>query len=437
MSKLENNDLIVKLYNYKKELTLEQIDIDRIVSKHIDLFNADVYGRTVSKSNIVKSLNENLNIYTYDNSVVKLLETLNNEIESDSLFYELENLLRVLENNNQGNIYSHAMNIVLEILNESSDDVKLRRILTELKLYEWCEPIKRFIFKYTTNPQDKLNMTSEGGKANPVYSVVEKVDDGLLTFIANKWFILKEDKIEPAILTTYLSETRLQKVLLLEKVLRIAELSEDRIKFHIDEDTSISIGTENGALYLNEVKCNKETNLESIFESPLIPLLRKDMYLLIKETIKNIDKFNELEVVLQLTNITKPHLECYAFNYKGNMYLYSIDSHMGSSFYQYESASLLVNETKQSLGFDLTTFYKGYFDKETEEKNELQNQRKVVLTKLEEISENITKLEDCGLLESSTEIKEAHDYLIKQKKVFETKNEELIKVLTNDYKVLV
>jgi hypothetical protein len=40
------------------------------------------------------------------------------------------------------------------------------------------------------------------------------------------------------------------------------------------------------------------------------------------ETIANLDKFVELDIVKKISNLINPYLETYAFNYKENVYLY-------------------------------------------------------------------------------------------------------------------
>ena len=105
MSKIDNTALILELYNYKKELSLEQEDIERQINYHINLFNCDENGDTYSQKSIINNLSERLNPYTYDKSVVNILEKVNNILGDDELFYELEDLYRVLENSNQGMVY--------------------------------------------------------------------------------------------------------------------------------------------------------------------------------------------------------------------------------------------------------------------------------------------------------------------------------------------
>lgn len=56
MNMIDNSKLILELFNYKKGLTLEQEDIERQVSHHITLLNADEIGKQHSQKNIIRSI---------------------------------------------------------------------------------------------------------------------------------------------------------------------------------------------------------------------------------------------------------------------------------------------------------------------------------------------------------------------------------------------
>ena len=67
-------NLKVELFNYKKSLTLEQEDISRILEAHLNVYDQ------LSEVQIVESLKQKLEIYTYDKSVKGLLESVSAEL---------------------------------------------------------------------------------------------------------------------------------------------------------------------------------------------------------------------------------------------------------------------------------------------------------------------------------------------------------------------
>ncbi len=429
MNNIDNSNIILELFNYKKGLSLEQEDIERQVSYHMGLLNADETGKQYSQKDIVRSLSERLKNYTYDNTVKSLLENLQGLLKNDEMFYELEDLYRTLENANQGMVYRHVMKIVLDIINESNTRSQQIKILNELAIHDWIPAVKNFVFKYTTNPKDRQNITSNGGKADSVYSIVEKVntetESGFLTYVGDKWFFLSENKVDVKNPSDFFNDReKLMSLNNLQKALQIGYIEDKKINFSIDEDLTLSISFSNGDIFINNEKSDKSATLESIFDSPLVPFMRRDLYQVVAETVKNLDKFVDLDVVQKITNITNPFLECFAFNYKDKMYLYSKDTRYGNHFYEYDSATMLCNEMNNQLGYDLSQFLKNKFSKEVIIKKDLESKEQFIADKLADINENIEKLKVCGLLEINEEITTAYNVLVLEK-------EELEKELNN------
>jgi hypothetical protein len=108
---------------------------------------------------------------------------------------------------------------------------------------------------------------------------------------------------------------------------------------------------------LNEEKLDKETTLETLFNSPIIPYLKKDYYNLLEATVNNLNKFVDLDIAIKVSNILNPFTESVAFNYKDKMYIYSNDNRTGSRFYAYENASELIMDVNKDLDYDLTHFF--------------------------------------------------------------------------------
>ncbi len=425
MNIIDNSKLVLELFNYKKGLTLEQEDIERQINHHITLLNADETGKQYSQKNVVRSLTERLTPFTYDKSVKSLVENLDSMLKNDELFYELEDLYRVLENSNQGMVYRHVMKIVLDIINENNVRNQQIKILNELAIHDWIPAVKNFVFKYTTNPKDRQNITSKGGRADSVYSIVEKINTeenkGFLTYIGDKWFFITESTIDASKVPSDFTKDvqKLHSINLLQKALQIGTIEDKKIVFKVDEDLTLAVSCSNGDIFINNEKADKSATLESVFDSALIPFMRKDLYPIVSETVKNLDKFVELDIVQKVTNITNPFLESFVFNYKDKMYTYNKDSRYGNNFYEYDSATMLCNEINNQLGYDLSQFLKNKFSKDLQTKKDLESREQFISDKLSDVNENIQKLKACGLLESNEEIKAAHSILITEKESLE------------------
>lgn len=438
-NEIDNTEIVLELFNYSKTLSYEQENISRLINNHLELFRCDDTGKLHSQKRIVSSLTERLKPLTYDLSVKNLLENLDTMIKSNELFYELEDLYRTLENSNSGMILRPIMQIVLNIINESNDRTKQVMILNELALHTWQPAVKNFVLKYTTNPKERENITSDGGKADSVYSIVEKVNNekakGFFTFVGDKWFFISEDKIEPMTPSTLITEREdLYRMNNLQKALQIGVFKGETICFKIDEDLELGISMKNSDITINGETVEKGATLESIFNNPIVPFMRKEMYPIIAETLRSIDKFVDLDIVQKVSNITNPLLECFAFNYKEKMYVYSIDKRRGNNLYEYASATMLVNEMKNQLGIDMSFFFKNKFDKNQADKFELEQKEKFVISKLSEINEGLEKLEESGLIEVNEQIADAYTILKDEKTDCETELFAIRGLLTNEEK---
>jgi hypothetical protein len=147
-----------------------------------------------------------------------------------------------------------------------------------------------------------------------------------------------------------------------------------------------------GSIFINDDEMNEETTLESLFSSPIVPIVNKNFYPILLEVNKNIDKFVELDVVKKVNNLINPYLEVFAFNYKNNTFVYRCDERYGNSFFKYESAIELVNEVRNELNYDLTFFYENKLGKELVVKRKLEDKEREVTLKLEDVEFNIEKV---------------------------------------------
>ena len=380
-------NLKLELFNFKKNLTLDQEEVSGIVEGHMNACNE------LSEKSIVLSLNERLKPYTYDKSVKALLEDLNDDMKNYELLYELKSLYNVLNSKNQGELYRQPLNVVLQTINLETDQDRMSKILNELAIYDWVPEVKLFVHNLTKSPEKRSNLLS-GGKGESTFTIVEQVEDGHVALVKDSWFLLTENTIEKTLLENNIKdEESLKSLRMLETAMKYAQVSEDRVNFRISEYLTIglSVGKKSN-LFINDDEMNDETTLESLFSSPIIPIVNKNFYPILLEVSKNLDKFVELDVVKRVNNLINPYLEIFAFNYKNNTFLYRCDERYGNSFFKYESALELVNEVRNELNYDLTYFYENRLDKELIVKRKLEDKEREITLKLEDVNFNIEKV---------------------------------------------
>ena len=380
-------DIKLELFNFRKQLSIDQDEVSTIIEGHINVCN-DLSGKT-----IIKSLNEKLKIYTFDKEIKGFLENLNSDLSKYELLYELKHLYNVLNSKNQGELYRQPINVLLQTINLDGDQDRMSKILNELAIYDWVPEIKLFCYNLTKSPVQKQNLLS-GGKSDSVYTIVEQVEAGYLCHIKDSWFLLSENNIEKTLLETHVTDdTKLRSIRMLETGLRYANINNNRIDFRISENLIIGLAVnKKGIIYINDDEMNKETTLESLFSSPIIPIVNKNFFPILLETSNNLNKFVELDVVRKVTNLINPFLETYAFNYKNSNYVYRCDERFGTNFFRYESALELVNETKNELNYDLTFFFENKLSKELISKRKLEDKEREITLKLEDVSFNIDKV---------------------------------------------
>ena len=377
----------LELYNFKKNLDIDQEEVSMIAESFMNLCGE------VSEKQIVLALNERLKPYTFDKQVRSFLESLNIDMKEYQLVYELKHLYNVLNNKNQGELLRQPINVLLQTINLESDQDRMSKVLNELAIYDWVPEIKVFVHNLTKSPEQRANLLS-GGKAESIYTIVEQVENGYLCLIKESWFLLTDDTIEKTLLETHVTDSEKLKTLrTLETAMKFANISESRVDFRISENLTVGIAVnKKGRIFINDDELNEETTLESLFSSPIIPIVNKNFYPVILETTKNIDKFVELDVVKKVSNLINPHLEAYAFNYKNATFLFRCDERYGNSFFKYESAVELVNEIKNDLNFDLTYFFENKMNKELMTKRKLEDKEREIQLKLEDVKFNISKV---------------------------------------------
>ena len=377
------------LFNFKRELPIEDFDLNVVVEKYID--NYDNY----SEKELVGSLKESLMSFTWDTRVKNLLESLEAEIQSEPLNYNLKDLYKKIERKNYGQMYRPALNSILNIINISDNDSKMSTILNELVIHDWIPEVKLFLSGYMNNPIQRQNLVNSG-KASKVFTLVEKVEDGNLVFMKDRWFLISDNEVKQTLLENHIKDVeKIREFRTLEKVMTIGDIKEDSISFRLDENLILSLSTKNEKdVFLNEEKLDKETTLENLFNSKIIPWLKKDYYVLSSVAAKNIDKFVDLDIALKLENTLHPQLEYYVMNYKDKMYIYSNDTRTGSAFYEYNSASDLINDVQRELDYDLSKFLDNKLSKELKHLKSLEDREMEIKESIKEIDDSLALLKE-------------------------------------------
>jgi hypothetical protein len=397
----------LELFNFNKKLTIDQTELSAIVEHHI--VACDRY----SEKEVYSSLNEKLGKFSYDDDVKSLLEGLKSEIDQNTLTADLKDLYRKVERKNHAHLYRQPLNTILNIISKNSDEEKMESIVNELVIYDWIPEIKMFMLEIKKNPIEIQNYRNSG-KGEKVFTLVEKINDGILAYVVDRWFLFKESEVKQVIPDDYIKEEKeIRRIRLLEEAIKRAEITDKLITFRIDENLRISLSTKDGSLFLNEEKADVESNLENVFNSPIIPYLKKDYYLILKTVNENLDKFVDLDVAIKVSNLAKPFMEAVAINYKDSMYLYSIDKRTGSRFYQYESVNTMINDIRKELDYDVTTFFENKLSKELKHLKALEDREQKIENKIKETNEAIDMLKSEGeLLKNDKNLKTAFDNLL-------------------------
>lgn len=383
--------LKLKLFEFRKELNIEQSDVMNIVSEHVEL--CDKY----SEKEIFSSLSSTLNAFKYYENVTSLLDTIDTELSGNPLMYNLKDLFAKVSRLENRFLYENALSSILECINQMTDEDRKIAVVNNLQIYEWIPAVKLFMYEMATSPQVKQNFVSKGGKIEDVYSIVLQLKEGYLTYVHDKWFIMNNEGIQATLAENHIKDdVQLKKLRMLEQVIQKAEFTADRIIFKVAEELTISIDTTNGKLFLNESETDKGTTLETLFNSPVIPFMGKAFYPIIAEAVNNIKLFMNLDSVKRVHNIMNSTYECFVFNYKESMYQYRIDKYSGNSYWKYDNAMPLIENVMHELGCDLTFFYENQLTEELKTKIELEKQEKVLLEKLADIDGSIELIKNEG-----------------------------------------
>ena len=239
----------------------------------------------------------------------------------------------------------------------------------------------------------------------------------------DRWFLINQDEMKQTLVEDHIKDIeKVREFRILEKVMTIGDIKEDSISFRLDENLVLSISTKNDKdVFLNEEKLDKETTLENLFNSKIIPWLKKDYYVLSTTAAQNIDKFVDLDIALKVENALHPQLECYVVNYKDKMYVYNNDARTGSAFYEYNSANDLINDIQRELDYDLTKFLDNKLSKEIKHLRTLEDKEMEVKEGIKQIDDALALLKENELLVNEDENlkKVFNDLLISKHELYE------------------
>ena len=395
------------LFNFKNSLTLDQLEISQIIEKHLYQFDK------MSEKELVESLKRNLSSFSYDTDLKRLFESFDEELESRPLVYDLKQLYKVVDRKNYGMLYRDPLQKILDAIAKDTDESRMESIVNELAMYDWVPEIKVFVAGLIQNPTLKANFNSNGATQSKIYTVVESVEGGHVAFVGDRWFLLKEGTIQQCTLFDNIKDQEKLKTLeALEQAMKLSNFEKDAIKFQIDENLAISVSMDN-RLFLNGEETDKESTLEDLFNSPLVPFMKKNYYHLIERVVNNLDKIVELDVACKVTSMKRPMTETFAFNYKDKMYIYNVDKRTGSALFEYDSVNQLIMDVQREMEYDLTPFYENKLSKELRQLRKLEDKEQSIELKIKEVNESIDELKQVeDLMKESPELKTAFDNLL-------------------------
>jgi len=394
------------LFNFRQALTLDQLEISSVVEGHLQQFDR------FSEKELTHSLKESLTTFAYDTDVKALVEGMEEELEGKPLLYDLKDLYKKVERKNFGMLYREALSKILDVINKDSDEARMESIVNELALYDWVPEVKMFVLGLTTDPRDMNNITSNGSKGQDVYTVVTETKDGHVAFVGDRWFLLTDDSVQEAVLSDYVEGEDLATLYTIEKAMMVSDFTDKKIDFRVDENLTISLALD-GKVFINGEEADKQTTLEDLFNSPIIPMMKKNYYSVVKTVSENLDKIVELDVVQEVNNLTKALTELFVFNYKDKLYLYNVDKRTGSSFFEYDSVTQLIEDVQREMDYDVSPFVENKLSKELKQYRKLEDKEMEISNKIKDVQESLENLEAEGeLLAESVELKEAFDNLV-------------------------
>ena len=107
--------------------------------------------------------------------------------------------------------------------------------------------------------------------------------------------MLSESEIKQALPDDFIKDAEeIRRIRILEEAVKRSEIEDNIINFKIDENLKIGVSTKDGQLYMNNEKVDSDSTLENVFNSPIIPFLKRDYFILLKTVSENLKNCADL-----------------------------------------------------------------------------------------------------------------------------------------------
>jgi len=112
------------LFNFRQELTLDQLEISHVVEGHLQQFDK------FSERELVSSLKESLSAFSYDADVKKLIESFDEELVEMPLLYNLKERFELVKNDPGSTLKSAVLFITLNSFSKVNKKQTLSLLLS-------------------------------------------------------------------------------------------------------------------------------------------------------------------------------------------------------------------------------------------------------------------------------------------------------------------
>lgn len=399
IKKTLNDKLCYNIFEFRQNLGIKEQN--QSLSALMDYYFFNLKDNTLSELQSVQMMSQALLEFKYKKNVREFISKINEDVSKNKMVYELADLQHQLQTKNHGNLYIHPINIIHRLINSPNDKSRMVGIVNELSNYSWIPEVRNFVVKYANDPFHKENYISVDSLYEKVYTIYEKVHDGALIFVKDKWFLLGENSIEVCTdLTKHIKDNnKLNELLLISEGIRQGKIEDSILKLKLDENLSvgISVSDKADAIFINDEAVNEQTTLDLLFSSPLIPESKRGYYSLFECAKKNKEKFIDFEKCIKVYNRYGVR-ESYIFNYKDMNYVYSTDPVYDNVFLYYEKVEDLVENIRKIHNYDVGFFFRNKIADETMIVEKVTRRLEKLKVELEDVEDSI------GLLKQNKQL---------------------------------
>lgn len=331
----------------------------------------------------------------------QLLEEVNTHLSEDMLKYNLKHLYLLITKEDKQSFYSEPLQVIMKIVNAPSDEDRRDMVINELAQFHWVPRIKQFMNSFVNEETNRHYIEQSSSYTQTPYVLVYYPADsvGQLAFIADKWFLFKDDTIEKASIEQYCNDAKaLNEIGFVQYALRNADIKDNQLTFNLKEGVSIQVLKEN-----DEVKFkfnDKEITFEELkgaFEGAAIPFSLRNWLPILAATAEHFDMIVELDIGTIVCSKNKE--ECaWVIKYAGKGFVYEISKQKGNNFFVYDQVKKLVENIAKDYNYDLQGFFEEELNKEEittsdqERQEKLENEIEVVDKQIAEIEKQDPKL---------------------------------------------